>query len=84
MVPRGWLPDDEWVEINSVKIDTPGKVEAHTDPYAMTPQEGAKCATGEGESATNANVAQTAATTEVKTDVVKQQAVRMMSREERQ
>lgn len=84
MVPRGWLPDDEWVEINSVKIDTPGKVEAHTDPYAMTPQEGAKCATGEGDSATATNPAQTAATTEVKTDVVKQQAVRMMSREERQ
>lgn len=84
MVPRGWLPDDEWVEINSVKIDTPGKVEAHTDPYAMTPQEGAKCATGEGDSATATNPVQTAATTEVKTDVVKQQAVRMMSREERQ
>lgn len=84
MVPRGWLPDDEWVEINSIKIDTPGKIEAHTDPYAMTPQEGAKCATGEGDSATDTNLVQTAAATEVKADVVKQQAVRMMSREERQ
>jgi len=84
MVPRDWLPDDEWVEINSVKIDTPGKIDAHTNPYAMTPQEGAKCATGEGDSATDANLAQTAMATEVKADVVKQQAIRMMSREERQ
>jgi hypothetical protein len=26
MVPRGWLPDEEWVEIDSVKIDKPGKL----------------------------------------------------------
>ncbi|MEB0139143.1 MULTISPECIES: YgiQ family radical SAM protein [unclassified Undibacterium] len=72
MVARGWLPDAEWSEINSIKLDTPGKVETHTDPYAMTPEKDAKCAT-DGSAA--------AAPTP---DVVAQQAIRIMSREERQ
>jgi len=76
MAPRGWLPDGEWTEINSVKIDTPGKLEAHTDPYAMTPEKDAKCATGEDAK----NTAPEAATA----NVVQQQAIRIMSREERQ
>ena len=74
MVPKGWLPDEEWTEINSVKIDTPGKIEAHTDPYAMTPEKDAKCATD----------AEANAPAEEKKDVVQQQAIRIMSREERQ
>ncbi|MFZ6753555.1 YgiQ family radical SAM protein [Undibacterium sp. Dicai25W] len=76
MVPRGWLPDDDWTEINSVKIDTPGKLEAHTDPYAMTPEKDAKCATGDD--------AKIVASEAPAVNVVQQQAIRIMSREERQ
>ncbi|MFZ6686731.1 YgiQ family radical SAM protein [Undibacterium sp. SXout11W] len=76
MVPRGWLPDDDWTEINSVKIDTPGKLEAHTDPYAMTPEKDAKCATGD-----DAKIVTSEAPA---VNVVQQQAIRIMSREERQ
>ncbi|MFZ6780551.1 YgiQ family radical SAM protein [Undibacterium sp. Ji83W] len=81
MTPRGWLPDEEWTEINSVKIDTPGKVETHTDPYAMIPEKEAKCATGDAPAATAIS---TEAKPEVKADVVQLQAIRIMSREERQ
>ncbi|CAN5848769.1 YgiQ family radical SAM protein [soil metagenome] len=70
MTPPNWLPDEDWAEINSIKMDTPGQVEAHTNPYQMIPEKEAACATGEAASAP--------------ADVVKQQAVRIMSREERQ
>ncbi|QAU35366.1 YgiQ family radical SAM protein [Janthinobacterium sp. 17J80-10] len=46
MVPSGWKPADDWTEVNSTRVDTPGKVEAHTDPYAMTPAGEENCATG--------------------------------------
>ncbi|MBC3868723.1 YgiQ family radical SAM protein [Undibacterium oligocarboniphilum] len=72
MVPRGWLPDVEWTEINSVKIDTPGRIDMHTDPYAMAPEKEAKCTTD------------TTPAIDEKADVVQQQAIRIMSREERQ
>ena len=84
MVPQGWLPDDEWTVINSVKIDTPGKIEAHTDPYAMTPEKDAKCATGDSSAATGTGNTPPEATMAPPADVVKQQAIRIMSREERQ
>ncbi len=71
MTAPNWLPDPDWAEIQSIKMDTPGKLEGHTNPYAMTPETGAKCATDE-------------APAETAPDVVKQQAVRIMSREERQ
>ncbi|MFZ6748366.1 YgiQ family radical SAM protein [Undibacterium sp. Ren11W] len=76
MTPPNWLPDEDWAEINSIKIDTPGKVESHTNPYEMMPEKDAKCATGEAgiDAVDDTNAA----------DVVKQQAVRIMSREERQ
>ncbi|WMW82525.1 YgiQ family radical SAM protein [Undibacterium cyanobacteriorum] len=74
MVPTNWLPDQEWSEIQSVKIDTPGKVEAHTNPYEMIPETGAKCSTNDSQSGVN----------EATQDVVKAQAIRIMSREERQ
>lgn len=74
MTAKGWRPDEDWTEINSIKLDTPGKIEAHTDPYAMTPDTGAECKT-EQKSPSETNVA---------VDVVKQQAIRIMSREERQ
>jgi uncharacterized radical SAM protein YgiQ len=74
MTPTNWLPNNDWSEIQSIKMDTPGKVEAHTNPYEMMPEKDAKCATGS---------AGTAEST-IEPDVVKQQAIRIMSREERQ
>ncbi len=35
MVPKGWKPDEEWVEVDSTTVDTPGRVDAHTNPYQM-------------------------------------------------
>ena len=77
MTPPNWLPDAEWAEIHSIKIDTPGKVEERTNPYQMIPEKDAKCATGESDTKTDGEVAPAP-------DVVKQQTVRIMSREERQ
>jgi len=47
MVPRGWLPGEGWVEIDSTEVDTPGLLIRHADPYAQTPEpeEAAACAT---------------------------------------
>jgi uncharacterized radical SAM protein YgiQ len=41
MVPYGWRPDEEWQEMDSTTVDTPGKVDAHPDPYAMNPADNA-------------------------------------------
>ena len=35
MVAPGWLPDATWSVADSTRVDTPGKVDGHTDPYAM-------------------------------------------------
>ena len=35
MVPRGWLPSDEWSVTDSTEVDTPGPLVQHADPYAM-------------------------------------------------
>ncbi|NWG87966.1 MAG: YgiQ family radical SAM protein [Hydrogenophilaceae bacterium] len=48
MVPRGWLPGEEWVEIDSTLIDMPGRVDAHPDPYAESPSPPAPPPKGEG------------------------------------
>ena len=45
MVARGWLPAAEWSEANSTRVDTPGRVEAHPDPYEMKTKEPASCGT---------------------------------------
>ena len=45
MVPRGWKPGTDWSEVNSTRVDTPGKVEAHTDPYEMKDKDAQSCAT---------------------------------------
>lgn len=71
MVPRGWLPADDWTVINSTRIDTPGKVEPHPDPYYMAPENASSCEN---------KVEEVKSTT----DVVKEQAIRILSREERQ
>ncbi len=37
MVPRDWKPDETWIEALSTELDTPGAIDAHVDPYAMSP-----------------------------------------------
>jgi uncharacterized radical SAM protein YgiQ len=44
MVPRGWLPGDDWAEIDSSQVDTPGLLVRHPNPYAMTPETGQEAA----------------------------------------
>ena len=78
MTPSNWLPSADWSEIQSIKLDTPGKIEAHTNPYEMMPEKDAKCATGSKSDTTSS------ATNSAEADVIKQQAIRIMSREERQ
>ncbi len=41
MVPRGWLPSGEWSELDSTRVDTPGPLIRHADPYAVAVEEGA-------------------------------------------
>ncbi|MHB1084520.1 MAG: YgiQ family radical SAM protein [Thiobacillus sp.] len=36
MVAREWKPDETWVEVMSTELDTPGAIDAHVDPYAMS------------------------------------------------
>jgi uncharacterized radical SAM protein YgiQ len=47
MVAREWKPADNWLEVLSTELDTPGAIDAHVDPYAMTP-EGPTAQTPEG------------------------------------
>jgi len=36
MVNKDWLPETNWMEVASTELDTPGAIEAHIDPYAMS------------------------------------------------
>ena len=45
LVPHGWLPDDEWSVHNSTRVDVPGRVDAHPNPYAMAQEDTKACAT---------------------------------------
>jgi uncharacterized radical SAM protein YgiQ len=45
LVPHGWLPDDEWSVHNSTRVDVPGRVDPHTNPYAMAQEDTKACAT---------------------------------------
>jgi len=46
MVPAGWLPSDEWGEMDSTEVDTPGPLVKHADPYAMEDgKQASSCAT---------------------------------------
>ncbi|MDB5763169.1 MAG: Fe-S oxidoreductase, partial [Herminiimonas sp.] len=45
MAPAGWLPADDWSVANSTRVDVPGKVDAHPDPYAMAQEDKSACAT---------------------------------------
>ncbi|WUR13115.1 YgiQ family radical SAM protein [[Empedobacter] haloabium] len=45
LVPHGWMPSPEWGMHNSTRVDVPGKIDAHPDPYAMAQEDKAACAT---------------------------------------
>ncbi len=69
IVAEGWKPSPDWIETHSVKVDTPGHIEQHIDPYLMTGTESKEsCAT------TSANAAAEA-------EAVK--PIKIVSREER-
>ncbi|MDO8299579.1 MAG: YgiQ family radical SAM protein, partial [Lacisediminimonas sp.] len=71
MVPRGWRPSPQWSETDSTRIDKPGRVEPHPDPYEMKAKNDDSCATpADGEAATPAPAAAV-------------QPIRIVSREER-
>ena len=45
MVSRHWKPSDDWTEVDSTRVDTPGKVEPHPDPYEMKEMNPTACGT---------------------------------------
>jgi uncharacterized radical SAM protein YgiQ len=45
MAPHGWKPAADWSEVNSTRVDTPGRVDPHPDPYEMKSKEDASCKT---------------------------------------
>jgi uncharacterized radical SAM protein YgiQ len=45
MVARNWKPAEDWSEIDSTRVDTPGKIEPHQNPYEMKEKEPAVCGT---------------------------------------
>ena len=45
MVPRGWQPGNEWSEIDSTEVDTPGALIRHADPYLDTTAGQSACQT---------------------------------------
>jgi uncharacterized radical SAM protein YgiQ len=47
MVTHDWKPAENWQEVMSTELDTPGAIDAHVDPYAMTP-DGPTAQTPEG------------------------------------
>jgi uncharacterized radical SAM protein YgiQ len=55
IVPAGWKPNTDWIETHSVKVDMPGKIEEHVDPYLMTGAESnTACATKSTDAANKA------------------------------
>lgn len=63
-VPEGWI------EIDSTHLDTPGRIEPHADPYAVTPQAG-NGAAGRGEETPCASQEQAGASGEAGVRVVR-------------
>ncbi len=39
MTPRGWLPGDDWAEIDSTDVDAPGPLIRHKNPYGEDVEE---------------------------------------------
>ncbi|WP_425584657.1 YgiQ family radical SAM protein [Viridibacterium curvum] len=48
MVKRGWKPGEDWVEVDSLSLDRPGRIDPHPDPYAMEPQQTATAPNKDG------------------------------------
>ncbi|MYM26486.1 YgiQ family radical SAM protein [Duganella sp. FT135W] len=85
LVPAGWMPGEDWGVHNSTRVDTPGKIDKHIDPYLMVDQNSPTCAT-DNKPAEEVNPAMVEPTKEVApppppVEVVK--TIRIMSREER-
>ena len=58
MARSGWLPDTDWSVADSSRVDTPGRVDPHPDPYEMKEKNTTSCATGaEGTAAGGVNPA---------------------------
>lgn len=74
MAPRGWKPHAGWSELDSTRVDQPGKVEPHPDPYEMKTKNDSACAT---EAKAGDGVAPAAAAAPAV------QTIRILSREER-
>ncbi|MDP1654199.1 MAG: YgiQ family radical SAM protein, partial [Rhodocyclaceae bacterium] len=36
MAPHGWRPGEDWSEVDSTEVDTPGAIHPHPDPYAVS------------------------------------------------
>ena len=47
IVQSGWKPAADWREVDSTRVDTPGKVEPHPDPYEMKEKAPEVCGTTE-------------------------------------
>ena len=46
MVPRGWLPREDWAEIDSTQVDVPGPLIRHANPYGEEQGEKTQIAAG--------------------------------------
>ena len=77
MVSPGWLPGPDWGVHNSTRVDVPGKIEAHPDPYAMVQQNTASCASDNGGAKDDEGMVEPKPV-----EVIK--PIRIMTREERQ
>jgi uncharacterized radical SAM protein YgiQ len=79
LVPAGWMPSEEWGVHNSTRVDMPGKIDAHPDPYLMVQPNTPSCATDNG-GGSGGKPAE-----EVNPAMVEPKAkpIRIMSREER-
>ncbi len=74
MVPLGWRPTADWREDNASRVDTPGRIDPHPNPYAMAPDDKTECASQNGN---DPKEAKPEAAVQVK-------PIRLLSREERQ
>ncbi|RFP08256.1 YgiQ family radical SAM protein [Duganella sp. BJB475] len=82
MVPAGWLPDQDWGVHNSTRVDVPGKIDTHPDPYMMVQQNTSSCATENGGAKGEVDEGMVEPKPVVPVEVIK--PIRIMSREERQ
>jgi uncharacterized radical SAM protein YgiQ len=82
LVPAGWLPDADWGVHNSTRVDVPGKIDTHPDPYMMVQQNTSSCATENGGAKAEVDEGMVEPKPVEPVEVIK--PIRIMSREERQ